>query len=230
MTAVACPPPASVPVARSGWTSALTDCGLASLGESLQGALMTIDSASNAATLQEAARTLVSIALGLARDLWCLAALEPAQEGEVARLRDCVLECARSAFAADTVDAQARLGEILLAIRSIEAIAGGEYEDPCAAAFGVPIGSARDVRGVLSRSRLLAAWHGRYDDLAERVANVLAPVTDEPPDLLNATKAAGFLVLTSRHCFHCARPLMLCRFCQSTSARTPSTSRYRYAS
>jgi hypothetical protein len=88
--------------------------------------------------------------------------------------------------------------EVRAARRRLIQVTTGMDPYPCEAAFGVPLADLRDARGVYVPARLLAAYYGRYPDLFKRLRTLLSPVTDEPPDLLNALAPAEALVITSR--------------------------------
>lgn len=191
-------PQATLPVSGDGWLSARSDCELDDLEDRLQQLLEEINSASEARSLHAAAEGLVAMACRVARDTQSLAVLQPAKGGEVVQLRDRLIACCESALDGDLSTAFARAEGVSQALLAIAALPGDEFDDACDAAFGVPYDSLRDSRGTYAPSRLFAAYYGRYDELADRVAKVLAPITDKPPHLINAVQAAESLIVTPR--------------------------------
>jgi hypothetical protein len=148
--------------------------------------------------MHAAAEGLVAMAHRVARDTQSLAALQPAKGGEAVQLRDRLIACCESALDGELSTASKRAEGVTQSLLAIAALPGDEFDDACEAAFGVSYDSLCDSRGTYAPSRLFAAYYGRYDELADRVAKVLAPITDEPPHLLNGLHAAESLIVTPR--------------------------------
>lgn len=191
-------PQSTLAVAREGWVSALSDCNLSHLDERLGSALAEVESATEARSLHNAASALVSLALDVHRNMWSLAALQPAERGEPKQIGRLVVSCSKLATAGDDEHARAELSQLRKALQRLKENLGAVFEDPCEAAFGVPYESLRDSHGTFTPARLFASYYGRNEELAERVADVLAPITDTPPPLPAAIQAAEGLVITPR--------------------------------
>lgn len=202
LEAVAPSPAPAIPVTAPGWASTLRDAGLDQPRALLAAELAALECAETPEALRMAADALATAALALAADLWCLAALRT-EGDEPARLREAVTRLALAGIGA--AGGEDRPDQLVNARRAVDTAATalreateGTSDDPCHEVFDIPLDEARDERGAFAIHRALTAWHGRYDVLAARLATVLRPITDDPPDVVNAVWPAAGLILTPR--------------------------------
>ena len=200
-------PGAVIPISRAGWQSAVADAEVADGVRRVATALSHCDNSglvSSAKLLRTAVQDTVDSVTAMAQDLWCLDAFD-ACGGRGTALLDALadvctigLDVAGGFAPATEVQAAWQVAEGRLA--DVLAIADRHVftDDPCQAAFGVPIDSLHDARGIFSRHRLLSKYYGRYPQLQWRVNSVLSVLSSSPPDLLDALAPAEALVLTDR--------------------------------
>lgn len=200
-------PGAVIPISREGWQSSVAD---AEVADGVRRVAMALSDCANsglvssAKLLRTAVQDTVDSVVAMAQDLWCLDAFD-ACGGRGVALLDALadvctigLDVAGGFAPATEVQAAWHVAEGRLA--DVLAIADRHVftDDPCQAAFGVPVDSLHDARGIFSRHRLLSEYYGRYPQLQWRVNSVLSVLTSSPPDLLDALAPAEALVLTDR--------------------------------
>jgi len=202
LEAMALPSAPAIPVTAAGWASALRDAGLDRPQVLLADELAALERADIAEDLRTAADALASAGLALAADVWCLGALRT-EGDEPGRLREAIKRLALAGLDAAVLEnGPGRLADARRAADTAAAelrdATDGTCQDPCHEIFDIPLDEARDDRGAFAIHRALSAWHGRYDALAARLAIVLRPITDDPPDVVNAVWPTAGLVLTNR--------------------------------
>jgi len=200
---------AVIPVTRPQWESALADARVFERTQSITSGIDALllaareeDGARAARDLRVASTDVAETLRKLLSDLGLLSSLLPAQMGGVERLRDAITELAGAGLAAATgrepQDLDPAHGNRAAAALVELREPGGLVDDQVEAALGMALSEVRDARGVFSAARLLGAYRGRYEDLQDRVYRLLGPITDEPPDLINALHPAEALVVSSR--------------------------------
>lgn len=201
------PPPCVIPVTRDGWDTVLGDAGLDDdtplLESEFTALLETADS--TAQRLGPAASDLAAAVDLVAHDLWCIHAFQPADPDKAWTLRERLIDAALSALEVAAGDAGAAdlarsRDAVALAVAGLrEATASFPFPtDRCEAVFGIPRADLVDQRDVFSRSRLLAAYYGRYRQLDIRIGTLLSVITSRPPDVLSALGPAEALALSGR--------------------------------
>ena len=198
---------AVIPLSREGWQSAVADAKIADGISRIAMALLRCTEpgvASSAKLLRTAARETVDALADIAENLWCLDAFDVCGGRGVVLLDALADVCgigleAAAGFATD-LDVHGKWSEVEDLVKDILAVER-QYsftEDPCLAAFGVPLKSVLDAKGIFSGPRLLSAYYGRYYQLSLRINSILSVLTSSPPDLLDAIRPAQQLVRTDR--------------------------------
>ncbi|MEX5711129.1 hypothetical protein AB1484_23235 [Parafrankia sp. FMc6] len=135
-------------------------------------------------------------------DLWCLAALRPADAGAVERLRAAVSARARESLCAiatgSAVDVPGFRAELKAHYRDLVVLSTATDEDPYQAAFGIPAASPENAWRIPGTVRVLTAFHGRSDELDEVLDAVLGVFPVRPEHPFDAIQAAGALVNAPR--------------------------------
>lgn len=179
--------------------------GMQALNDAVDG-IVDPDNLSHGGKLRRASARLISVVLDLTEGLWCLAALSPAGSQEACALRRALvnLSCialdlaAGEALPSDLATGREATVVALDTLLAERATQRSFPTDECEAAFGIAYERVLDSDGIFSGSRLLSAYYGRYQELETRLNAVLSPVTDHPPDILNALQPAEALVISSR--------------------------------
>jgi hypothetical protein len=203
----AVPPPCVIPLVRDGWDTVLRDAGFAVDSPLLDAHFVALLAAAEL-TPHRLGPSAVELAVAVelvSHDLWFLQAFQPADPDIAWTLRGRLIDAGILALGVAAGDAQeAELAHardaVALAALDLRNLASSFPfpTDACEAAFGIPLEDVLDERGIFSRSRLLAAYYGRYPQLANRIGNLLSVITSRPPDVVNALGPAEALALSGR--------------------------------
>src|SRR5947209_9989073 len=179
-------PPCVIPLSRDGWVTVLRDAGVEGEESLLEAVFVDLLEAAESTPhrLAPAASDLAAAVDLVAHDLWCVQAFQPAGPDRAETLRVRLIDAALLALEVAVGDADA---SYLVHARVAMAYAAEELRDVTTsfsfstdlseAAFGIPRDELLDERGIFSRTRLLAAYYGRYEQLAIRIGTLLSVIT-----------------------------------------------------
>jgi hypothetical protein len=201
------PPPCVIALTRDGWDTVLGDAGLDDDTPLLEAEFTTVleTADSTPQRLGPVASDLVAAVELVAHDLWCIHAFQPADPDHAWALRERLIDAVVSALdvaagyvdAAELAHAREAVAVAVAALRDV-ATAFVFPTDECEAAFGIPRVDVVDERDIFSSSRLLAAYYGRYQQLAIRIGTLLSVITSRPPDFISGLGPAEALALSGR--------------------------------
>jgi hypothetical protein len=196
-----------IPVSADDWSGILIDAGLELDALTLESELSRLieTATSRPEALRSAASDFVGVVEPIAEQLWFIQAFASTAPNLADALRYALIDAAVIALdVASGCAGQATLEHARIALAAaaddVRAISTTfEFpDDLCLAAFGVAYPDLTDERGVFSPSRLLAAYYGRYPQLAIRIGTLLSVLTEHPPDIMNALGPAEALALSER--------------------------------
>lgn len=201
------PPQCVIPLTIEAWRTVLADAALDAEDSHFVADFDALDEIARTAPerIRVVASKLVKSLAVVAFDLWCVQAFLPAAPDKAWTLRARLIDAALLAL--DVASGEAEAAELASARHDV-AIAVVDLRnvtnsypfptDDCEAAFGVAHDDLLDERGIFSRSRLLAAYYGRYRQLAIRIGTLLSVITSHPPDVVSALGPAEALALSGR--------------------------------
>lgn len=201
------PPPCVLPLTRDRWETVVADGEIDGLVPRIEPLLLGVLDAADSTPqrLPRAAWELAAAVQEQAHNLWCVQAFHPSAPGLADAIRRTLIDASVVALDAASGDGGVRTlddarAELSQAVARLLDITESFVfpKDQSHAAFGVAYDELIDERGIFSPSRLLAAYYGRYYQLALRFGSLLSVLTIQPPDILNALGPAEALALSGR--------------------------------